>query len=109
MQIPTTVRNFVIEVSAAPNAVIADETIGTDIALPEAMNLRSVVTLADNAAGPQPQETRQPPVYQPRSIRASPAATAKRRRPAKFASLPTNMAGHVIQKPMAGTNRQIFK
>lgn len=51
LQIPASVRNFVIEVSAAPGAVMADEATGTDIAIPESMKLRSIVTLADNATG----------------------------------------------------------
>jgi hypothetical protein len=49
LQVPASVLNFVIEVSAAPGAVMADEATGTDIALPADMKLRSVVTLADNA------------------------------------------------------------
>ncbi|MET0980680.1 MAG: hypothetical protein ABWY02_01145 [Telluria sp.] len=51
LQIPASVHNFVIEVSAAPGAVMADEATGTDIAIPEGMKLRSVVTLAGNATG----------------------------------------------------------
>jgi hypothetical protein len=51
LQVPLTVRAFVIEVSAAPGAVMADEVSGTDIALPEGMKLRNVVTLAENATG----------------------------------------------------------
>jgi hypothetical protein len=51
LQIAASVQNFVIEVSAAPGAVMADEATGTDVALPEGMKLRSVVTLASNAAG----------------------------------------------------------
>jgi hypothetical protein len=51
LQIAASVQNFVVEVSAAPGAVMADEATGTDIALPEGMKLRSVVTLASNAAG----------------------------------------------------------
>jgi hypothetical protein len=51
LQIPASVQNFVIEVSAAPGAVMADEATGTDIAIPDNMKLRSVVTLADNATG----------------------------------------------------------
>lgn len=51
LQIPVTVRNFVIEVGAAPGAVMADEATGTDIALPASMKLRSIVMLADNAVG----------------------------------------------------------
>jgi hypothetical protein len=52
LQVPASQRNFVIEVSAAPGAVMADEASGTDIAIPDTMKLRSVVTLADNATGP---------------------------------------------------------
>jgi hypothetical protein len=51
LQLPTTLRNFVIEVGAAPGAVMADEATGTDIALPASLKLRSIVTLAENAAG----------------------------------------------------------
>lgn len=51
LQIAATVQNFVIEVSAAPGATMADEATGTDIALPADMKLRSVVTLASNATG----------------------------------------------------------
>lgn len=51
MQVPVSMRNFVIEVSAAPGAMMADEATGTDIAIPGGMALRSVVTLADNATG----------------------------------------------------------
>jgi hypothetical protein len=51
LQIAASVQNFVIEVTAAPGAVMADEATGTDLALPEGMKLRSVVTLASNAAG----------------------------------------------------------
>jgi hypothetical protein len=50
LQIAASVQNFVVEVSAAPGAVMADEATGTDLALPEGMKLRSVVTLASNAA-----------------------------------------------------------
>lgn len=49
LQVPASVRNFVIEVSAAPGALMADEVTGTDIALPDNMKLRNVVTLAENA------------------------------------------------------------
>ncbi|QOL51056.1 hypothetical protein [Massilia litorea] len=52
LQIPAAVLNFLIEVVAAPGAVMADEASGTDLALPTSMKLRSVVTLAGNAAGP---------------------------------------------------------
>lgn len=51
LQIAASVQNFVIEVSAAPGAVMADEASGTDLPLPEGMKLRSVVTLAGNATG----------------------------------------------------------
>lgn len=51
LQVPLSVRNFVIEVSAAPGAVMADEVSGADIALPDGMTLRSVVTLAESATG----------------------------------------------------------
>jgi hypothetical protein len=51
LQIPASVQNFVIEVTAAPGATMADEATGTDIALPTGMKLRSVVTLADGASG----------------------------------------------------------
>jgi hypothetical protein len=50
MQVPAAVLSFVIEVSAAPGAMMADEASGTDLAFPESMKLRSVVTLAANAA-----------------------------------------------------------
>lgn len=50
-EIPASVRNFVIEVSAAPGAVMADEATGTDLPVPESMKLRSIVTLADSATG----------------------------------------------------------
>ena len=49
LQIAASVQNFVIEVSAAPGAVMADEASGADLALPDSMKLRSVVTLASNA------------------------------------------------------------
>jgi len=49
LQIAASVQNFVIEVSAAPGAVMADEASGADLALPDGMKLRSVVTLASNA------------------------------------------------------------
>ncbi len=51
LQLAASVQNFVIEVSAAPGAVMADEASGTDIAIPESMKLRSVVTLASAATG----------------------------------------------------------
>jgi hypothetical protein len=51
LQIPAAVLNFLIEVAAAPGAVMADEASGTDLALADGMKLRSVVTLASNAAG----------------------------------------------------------
>ncbi|MEN3274238.1 MAG: hypothetical protein V7631_28 [Massilia sp.] len=51
LQVPASMRNFVIELSAAPGAFMADEVTGTDIALPDNMRLRSVVTLAENATG----------------------------------------------------------
>jgi hypothetical protein len=51
LQVPVSVRNFVIEVSAAPGATMADEATNTDLPLPEDMKLRSVVTLADDATG----------------------------------------------------------
>lgn len=51
MQVPAAVLSFVIEVSAAPGATMADEASGTDIALPADMKLRSVVALANNATG----------------------------------------------------------
>ena len=51
LQVAASVQNFVIEVTAAPGAVMADEATGTDIAIPEGMKLRSVVTLASNATG----------------------------------------------------------
>jgi hypothetical protein len=51
LQIAATVQNFVIEVSAAPGAVMADEATGTDLPLPADMKLRSVVTLANIATG----------------------------------------------------------
>lgn len=51
LQIPASVQNFVIEVTAAPGATMADEATGTDIALPASLKLRSVVTLADGASG----------------------------------------------------------
>lgn len=51
LQIAASVQNFVIEVSAAPGATMADEATGTDLPLPEGMKLRSVVTLASNATG----------------------------------------------------------
>ena len=51
LQVAASVQNFVIEVTTAPGAVMADEATGTDIAIPEGMKLRSVVTLASNATG----------------------------------------------------------
>ena len=51
LQIAATVQNFVIEVTAAPGATMADEATGTDLPLPADMKLRSVVTLANNATG----------------------------------------------------------
>lgn len=51
LQIPVSARNFVIEVSAAPGATMADEATGSDLPLPESMKLRSIVTLADHANG----------------------------------------------------------
>ena len=51
LQLAASVQNFVIEVTAAPGAVMADEASGTDIAIPESMKLRSVVTLASAATG----------------------------------------------------------
>lgn len=50
LQLAASVLNFVIEVSGGTGAVMADEVTGTDIAIPEGMKLRSVVTLANNAA-----------------------------------------------------------
>jgi hypothetical protein len=50
MQVPAAVLSFVIEVSAASGAMMADEATGTDLAFPESMKLRNVVTLAANAA-----------------------------------------------------------
>jgi hypothetical protein len=49
LQIAASVQNFVIEVGAVPGAVMADEASGTDLALPDSLKLRSVVTLASNA------------------------------------------------------------
>jgi hypothetical protein len=51
LQISSKVHDFVVEVTAAPGATMADEATGTDIALPADMKLRSVVTLADGASG----------------------------------------------------------
>lgn len=51
LQVAATVLNFVIEVSAAPGATMADEATGADIPVPENMKLRSVVTLASAATG----------------------------------------------------------
>ncbi|MCC2959849.1 hypothetical protein LK540_05335 [Massilia sp. IC2-278] len=51
LQIPASVRNFVIVVSAAQGAVMADEVSGTDLPIPDSMTLRSVVTLAEAATG----------------------------------------------------------
>lgn len=51
LQVPMATRSFLIEVSAAAGAVMADEVTGTDLPLPESMKLRSVVTLAENASG----------------------------------------------------------
>lgn len=51
VQVPVSVRNFVIEVSTAPGAVMADEASGADLPFPDAMKLRSVVTLAETATG----------------------------------------------------------
>jgi len=49
MQIPASVQNFVIEVTTATGAVMADEATGTDIAIPDSLKLRSVVMLSSNA------------------------------------------------------------
>lgn len=49
LQIPANVQNFVLEVTAASGAVMADEATGTDIAIPDSLKLRTVVTLASNA------------------------------------------------------------
>jgi hypothetical protein len=51
LQVPASIRNFVLEVSAVPGAVMADEATGADLALPDGMKLRSVVMLAENATG----------------------------------------------------------
>lgn len=51
LQIASTVQNFVIEVTAAPGATMADEASGAELPLPADMKLRSVVTLAPNATG----------------------------------------------------------
>ncbi|MBK4737872.1 hypothetical protein [Noviherbaspirillum pedocola] len=45
-QLPSSVLNFVVEVSTATGAMMADEATGQDIALPAGMKLRSVVNLA---------------------------------------------------------------
>jgi hypothetical protein len=49
LQIPVSVQSFVIEVTSATGAVMADEATGTDIAIPDSLKLRSVVMLASNA------------------------------------------------------------
>jgi hypothetical protein len=51
LQVPLSVRNFVIEVSAAPGAMMADEASGADLPFPTSLKLRNVVTLAENAGG----------------------------------------------------------
>jgi len=47
--LPKNLLMFIIEVSAAPGAVIADEATGQDIPVPTNLVLRNVVTLADGA------------------------------------------------------------
>lgn len=49
VNIPVTLLSFVIEVTSAPGAVMADEATGTDIPVPDSLKMRSVVALANNA------------------------------------------------------------
>jgi hypothetical protein len=49
LNVPTRVLNFILLVDAAPGATMADEATGTDVAVPDNMSLRSMVTLAADA------------------------------------------------------------
>lgn len=49
VSLPKNLLLFIIEVSAAPGAVIADEATGQDIPVPTGLVLRNVVTLAEGA------------------------------------------------------------